>query len=451
MRQRTTAAGQIILGIFMAAALLMTLEVLGEVVSSRGWQVDLSMGVDRQSFTLNQPSGRLSLKTRGDVRLDDHGVVSIVEGASLRIRETSPGKVRRLDVLGQADDTPKYRYRVNGKEQPFDDAKDWLHNVLVTYFRGSGADAPERAQRISDAGGGEALIEEIRHIESDHVLVTYLTELLLLDPLDEEHLLRGLEIARSAIESDYHLAEFLESAGQTWLDDETVARAILDIAKSLSSDHHLTTVLKSMIPSGSDSRLPPSLLGPLLDTGRAIDSDHHLADLLIAVAAYAPHHALPSNIAQTVGAISGDHHQARAIRAFFERPSLREENADGLLRVAASSIGSHHHAGEVLAVFAQEQRERAFPQGVFALLTAINSDHHQGQAARLLLAEARPADRVKVLNACRLSSDHEIAELLIAASEYDYEGVDVESTIQSVLSTIGSDYHRERASEAWAG
>lgn len=445
---------QVVIGLFLAALLIVALESSSTYDEECGWgwteRVHFSDGHGQHKIRDNHGRCRFEIDLKGPVELstDFREVVSIEPGAYLKILQKVPGERRSIEVTSK-DGEPDVLYKIGGDEAPFDEAgRDWLARVAPRLYRSTGIDAARRVASLYETGGLDAVLGEMAQIEGDHVQGIYLGESLKLLSGDAAAVGRLLEFARREISSDRALRDALAgSFSPSLLDDEAVREGFLAVSRNIDSDYHLRSLLQDLLSEGPpDSRS----LDVLLDAASTLGADNEAASLLIDVAeTLPPEERLPPSFVEALETIGSDHDHARVLSAAFARPGMDAEEAEALLRTA-TSISSDHILAELLAEVARRW-DGPLPPAYFRALETVDSDYAAREAAGVVL-ERRPLDRdtaERLLAAARgISADFEMSTFLLDFLAAYPEGEELPPGFDEALATVDSSFEHKKVEEA---
>lgn len=370
---------------------------------------------DEMSLSLATDDRHLKILVEGEVRFSEaeDEIVFLEHGGRLRIDDEHAGVERELVMEGGTGGEPLLVYfEVDGKDGAFDaEARPWLSSVIPEIYRMSGLDAEARTGRIFRRGGADAVLEEIRLIRSDHVQGLYLSALFRMDDLTEDELVSTLRLAGETISSDFELRRTLTAALPALGESSRVSASFLESARSIGSDFEAAELL---IASWEH-----------LAGGRAVEDAYF-------------------GLAEGIGS---DFEMRRALEAALTIPWMVETEATRLLALSGK-LGSDFEQSEFLVTFSQVGGLSAEDQQ--ALIRAsegIGSDYEHARAleaaGRAMDMDAGTATLLLRTAARKISSDHELAELLLALAPELPEDPDVAGAYEEAAETLSDhDYGR---------
>jgi beta-lactamase regulating signal transducer with metallopeptidase domain len=236
------------------------------------------------SYTNSEDGRTVNIEAEGKFELtgDWTGIARLSPGAEIQLEEEVRGIERRLDVNPGKGGRPVYRYRVNGRERPFDaEGRKWLQAMLLDFLRTSGYKADERVAWILKRQGPAGVLAEISRIGNDHGSRIYLEQLFKQAKLEPAVVERALRQAGRQIESDYELRLALTSVLDRQALNEAAVLAYVEAARQIGSDYES---LQTLSPLVVKFRHTARTLGALLQAAQEIESDYELAELLVGVA-----------------------------------------------------------------------------------------------------------------------------------------------------------------------
>ena len=220
--------------------------------------------------------GSGSLASSGTVVFADdlRDVRSVSDGGFLAIQADGLFSSRRIEI--RAAGGALYRtYYVNDVEQPWsDDARRWFAEHLPFLVRRSGVAANERVQQIAKAHGVDAVLAEIKLLESDAVRGRYfraLLETLGVNPAEVE---AALMLAATIVDSSMELGSILRTAVTAGYYD---SNSFFYAAHRLSSSAEKSDLLVGLLEKG---RLSRARQVDFLSVAATIESNSECAGVL---------------------------------------------------------------------------------------------------------------------------------------------------------------------------
>lgn len=259
-------------GVMMSKILMATFSVL--IVSSACYDNQQISWSRSGEFEWRHGTRTVFVKHLGEIGFadNDEDVLRVSTGGYLFIQESALLDSRSMEFTRQPDGSVGRRFVVNGEEAAVDrDARVWLARMLPEILRRTGINASERATRILDRQGFEALSAEVRLLPRDTDRVRYLQEAIESGGLTEDQKLRIVQDVataffmsdskKSAVLSDWahkysevELLAGLLKAGETIRADSIKARFALSLIElHCGSADKMEMILNSVKGIGSDS------------------------------------------------------------------------------------------------------------------------------------------------------------------------------------------------------
>lgn len=222
--------------------------------------------------------GDFKIEYEGDIVLsdDDKDIVSISRGGFIEIKKSSFGKKRRLLIEAESG-TLKKRYYVGWNEKSYNpEGKAWLAEILPEIIRNTTIGAESRVKRFYKKGGVNAVLSEIRELESDYVTPAYFSYLMEYN-LSNSELTKVVDVAGDKIDSDYYLSQVLQKNQKAFLGNPETLSAYIKATKNIQLDYYQSQVLSKAI---SNDDISDYQLGDLIQISKNIDSDYYLSQVL---------------------------------------------------------------------------------------------------------------------------------------------------------------------------
>ena len=247
------------------------------------------------------------VKVLGDVKFanNDQDVMSVSPDGYLFIEESVLLDSWALEFTRRTDGSVGRRLVVNGEEKPADsEARAWMARMFPEVLRRTGINASERAARILDSQGLDALLEEVRLLPRDAVRVRYLQQVADTEDLTEDQKLRVVREAGAVIVSDSRKYELLSDWAPNYSEVRQLS-GLLEAGETIGSNSSNSRFARGLIELHCDSA---EKLRLILEFVKTIRSDSHKATALRAA----------------TDCLSGDE---RSKEAYFV--ALSSMNADG--------------------------------------------------------------------------------------------------------------------------
>jgi beta-lactamase regulating signal transducer with metallopeptidase domain len=421
------------------------------------WQVrdgdgslSISRNDERQEIAWWNSSCRGEIRIEGEIEFSDDftRIVRLARGAEVRLEEDD-GRMRRVLEIRPGDGGLAYDYAENGRTHAFDgDAQAWLDGMVLQLMR-TGYRAAERVAWLIDAGGVDAVIDELPYLRGDHPRRLYYAAVLLHDDLPAEQAAALIHAAGREIRSDHDLAELLIATGEARPLRDDVRDAFIGAAASIESDHDLRRVLERVLAA---EELAPQDVALMLTLARSIESDHDRAELLIGLAErYVTTPELRAGYLEAASDIGSDHDKRRVLESLLSMGALSAEETATVLGLSAT-IGSDYDRAELLTGLSAEALDDALLQQTYIASAAdIGSDHDQRRVLEALVESTELAARelgMLLEAAAGISSDHDKAELLLHIARSQTLNERNRDLFMGALETLGSDHDHRRVTSA---
>ncbi len=352
----------------------------------------------------------VQVELRGSVEFteDESAVARIADDGSLVLRQRGPTVNRKLLVTGDQNGHPEYRYEVDGSVRPMDQGgSSWLAALIPQIYRVTGWQADARVERILRDGGPGAVMDEVRHIASDHVAALYLRHLMAATDLSDAEVEEAFQVAGERIQSDYELARLLM---ESWRPDlsEAARREYLTAAATLESDYELGRVMTAFLEDASSG---PDVAA-VLELAPEIASDHELSQVLHVVLDRARSESVVQEaVLMAMAEIQSDYERTQLLMEVGRRFGADALASDLYLEVA-EGIGSDYELARALKeLLGGASLDGGHLNRVIDLSERIDSDYERARLLAMLIDEHAPlpaAVHDRVIDAAEsFDSEHE--------------------------------------------
>ncbi len=340
-------------------------------------------------------------------------------------------------------------YKVDGETRPFDaDARAWLTEVITYLLRRTGYEGEARARWILGRRGVQGLLDEITQLGGDYARRIYYQSAIESGRLDAAGYERLVADAGRTVSSDYELAELFIAVAKAQPLTERMQAGFVAASQSISSDYERHRVLKAAL---SRPGLSAAVQTGMLDAAAGINSDYELAELLIEVnAARQVDDSVRPAYFKAANSLQSDFEHRRVLKAVV----AREGTSPAILADALNSakgISSDFELAELLVqVGSAYPLDDVLRPAFFAAAATLNSDFERAHALRSVLrGDVSGPVALGVLASARgISSDHELAELLIVVITQARLDDTLRAAVRASAETISSQYDRGRVFEA---
>ena len=334
----------------------------------RSWKVSLSGG-----------GCKVGLHTEGKVEFnaDFTDVASIGSNGFFRLDVSDGGARRQLEIESR-NGTLERRWRVDGREQPYDAAaRAWVADFLIELDRRTAAGVDVRLPQLLKQGGVDAVLKETELIKSDYARGRYYERLAKEARLTTADVTRILQQAAPLTKSDYYAHSLIAALAGRGITDEAQRAAVGRLIEGMESDHYRAESISLLVARGPVSasemdfllRMIPRMdsdhyqlqvlthalkggkmtaaqQAMLTSAAASIESDYYAAEFMKALMAAGSSTPPAQAILKAMPQIESDHYRTEILGALLESPQLSE--ADLLGVVAASDGMSGHYAAETL-------------------------------------------------------------------------------------------------------
>ncbi len=292
---------------------------------------------DSSEFSLREGDLAIKADWRGALKLDKtgDGVAFVEDYLEIELEKDGVRERLRLEKDGRGVETTYWR---DGDELAAGEETDARVKDLVTRFlRASAFEADMRVATILEAGGVDAVFDEIDRLTSDYAIRRYTAALSKSDTLSVEQVDALIEkLAR--LEGDHDIAQALAAVAENQEVDDAAMLTLLAVAGNIDSDYEKRRVLTAIAARPLSGDAAAEMIA-LLST---IDSDH---DLRISV------------------------------EALLSRADIDADHTARLIEAAAREIDSDHDLRLVLTQAAARLGDAAVAEAWLAAFDDVNSDY----------------------------------------------------------------------------
>ena len=389
------------------------------------------------------------MDARGDVKFnrDVTDIESISSGGSFTLEQHIGDDTKRLVVRPRNDGTLERTYSENGAKHEFDEtARAWFAAALVALDRQTGFAVDQRVPALLERGGVDAVLQEVKLVQTDYARRRYYTKLLSMRQLDRTQVKRVVEQAGADMSSDYELAELLVALSKLDAFSDDSHAAFIAAAKKIDSDYERRRALNALLQR---DRLAPTTVQALLDAASTIKSDYELAELLIDVSKrYAINDQTRATYIKAVGSIKSDYEHRRVLSAIVAGGGLTPAVNRTLLQDAAR-IQSDYELAEFLILMGKNGGlDASTRDAYFAAADKLGSDYeHRRALTPLVTRDLLTKDLAKSIlaSAAKIDSDYECSELLVAIANTITIDDELRPAFEKAADTIQGEYEYGRA------
>lgn len=370
----------------------------------------------RWTVKLSGAGCSVDLRAEGKFTFNDQftDIARIDSNGFFRVDVTDRGVRRQLDIESR-NGTLTRTWRVDGREQPYDDAaRAWFASFLIELDRRTAIGVDIRLPILIRQGGVDAVLKETALMSSDYARSQYYIKLPKATKVTPAETTRILQQAGSLTGSDHYKAE-LVGAYVANVQDTTVRAALIALVEKMGSDHYQATSIEKILGPGAPGPAEMDVLTRLVPR---MSSDHYKTQVLMKVlrapSAGASHRVA---MAQAAASISSDHYAAEVLQTLAQN-GLGDDAVRKAFFDAASKISSDHYHGQVLqSVLAGRSANERDLLDVIAQSKSIGSDHYQSEVLQRVARHPSATDRVRtaVVDAAAGMSRHYADQIRRAA------------------------------------
>ena len=423
---------------------------------------DFSAQSYKNNYSINK-NGRNKIKVHnngkdykieyeGEITLsnDDKDITGISDGGFIEIEKSSFGSRRRIVIESNRSGDLERRYYVGRSEKDFyPEGKAWLADILPDVVNSTTIAAESRVRRFYDNGGADAVLSQIKKMDSDYVKARYFS-LLLDENLNENELVAVINLSGREINSDHYLATILKSNQRAFLSSATTIDAYINATRSLNSDHYMTNVLKQVI---SDRSITDDQMAKLLDMSKNISSDHYLTNVLTSIMNNRTLNA--QNVSKIIDLsrdISSDHYKTQVLKKVIRERDIPKEAYTSLM-ATLDDVSSDHYTTEIIKDLLDKTLDENAPlQDILNLVQSnVGSDHYSAVIFKQLAKQNLSDEQLIIaLNATsNVGSDHYMSVVLLAfAPQVNRSSSSVKDAFKKAAKSIGSDTYYGRVAKA---
>ena len=423
MKTHKMKKGSLIMGI--AVAFLVMFTMVNEAVAQRS-STSISINDGRYSYTTKRGSNRLEVDYDGRIEFsdDDKSIKSISRGGWFRVRSTSFGKRREITAEPGSGGTIEYEFYDGRKRVDFEtEGKKWLADILIEVIRTTGIGAEARTERFFKKGGVTAVLNEVDEIRSDYVSHIYLQELLSMDGLKDNDLVKIAGYVPSELDSDHYISEVFKDYGDLFLKNDKTTEAFLSAIDRMDSDHYVSSILKRTLRED----LSEEMMSKVLDAAGRMDSDHYKSGIV---------RDLIDRKDFTDGRIKqileysddmSDHYKSGILNSMLKNNQITSQYFNDVLR-SADQMSDHYRNGVMNYLLDHEELSSEHFDEILEIVEDM-SDHYSSSTLTKLMSKQKlkPADYDKVLKSIGGLSDHyttNIVKRMLSSDELEDKQMD---------------------------
>ncbi|WP_299158581.1 hypothetical protein [uncultured Tenacibaculum sp.] len=392
-----------------------------------------------------------SVEYEGKITLsdDDKDIVDISRGGFIEIKKSSFGKKRKIVIEAESGKLNK-KYYVGWSEKAYNpEGKAWLAEILPEIVRSTVIAAESRVNRFYNRGGVDAVLAEIRLLESDFVQSKYFGYLLEKD-LNNSALVKVIQSAGKNIKSDYYLAQTLQKNQKAFLSSSETLSAYIKASNNIGSDYYLSQVLRKAIKTNDIS---DNQLTDLLQISGSIGSDHYLSQVLSDILNNRELNKSNMNkIMKLSKNIGSDYYKTQVLKKALKKKNLSSENYDTFIS-SMDDVGSDHYASNIIKELLKKDLDNKSLDKLLELVSKnVSSDYYASgiykKLAKKKLTESQLIRTLKSMKKSMSSNNYLSSSLVAFAPQVKNSNQRVKDTYMNVAKSLSSDTYFGRAMKA---
>ncbi len=359
-----------------------------------------------------------SVETRGKIEVtdDDKDIKSMSPDGYLEITKTVFGS-RRTVVITPTEGGLKKEYYEGRTLVPFEPGgRKWLAEILPEIVRATTIGAEGRVNRYYRIGGVNAVLSEIRAIESDYVRSHYAAILVKVNQPAQNYAVIITEMGK-LMESDHYLTEFLTNNLKTFIPHKEAMTAVFVATHNMDSDHYKTEVIKEALYLGPTTL--ENVKAALEATGK-MESDHYKTEVLTTL--LRQNNLTDGIIAEMINTTKGmesDHYRTVVMTKALAKPGLSSTSFQRVLE-SVKMMDSDHYKTEVLSSLLTNELTPDVQTILVAATSSIESDHYITVVGKQILKKVSLNDEAfkSLLDVlAQHQSDYYMSEFLKTAAD----------------------------------
>ena len=405
-------------------------------------RITSSSYVNGHRWTRKNGFSSLDIQYRGDIKVNDTDtdVISISPGGYLKIKKTTFGNTRAIIIESNSKGELIREYYEGRKKVPFnEEGRRWLADVLLEVVRHTGIGASTRVARFYKKGGVNAVISEIRQIDSNSGKGRYFKELLGICSSNEVPLVA--EKIGSYITSNSVRGELFRTYGDKFMSTPEGAKAFFEGVNYMTSNTERSSILRSILRK---NKLDDDAMISLLNVARKMTSNTERGAVLRAVNEQFPKsEAVIDAYFDVIRGMTSNTEKGSVLRDLLRENHRSEKITRMVLDATAHSFTSNTEMGHVLrAVRPKLENNESLITYYLKALYPMTSNTEMGNALRPLIDEntiksvENQLEVFKVLR--RMSSNTEKGRVMRSTVKFLGKNAQVDDAFFEALSSMTS-------------
>jgi hypothetical protein len=370
----------------------------------------------KSKISINNSRNDFKIEYEGEIIFsdDDSDIKDISRGGYIEIKKSSFGRSRRIIIEKEGGKLIRKFYIGWSEKEYYPDGKNWLSDILPDILRSTTISAKSRVDRFYNKGGANAVLSEVKKMDSDYVQSAYF-ELLLTKDLTTQEIIKTLETVGNTIKSNHYLSGILKKNQQLLLKSPETLDAYIAVAKNVDSDHALNQIIKAVI---ANRNISDSQVASILKIASDINSDYYLSDVLEELMDKREFNKQNLELVMQLSKnINSDNYKSNILKKAVRSENISKEAFDGFF-ISLKDINSDHYTTEVLEELMKNKLDSdSFGRVLEIIQENIDSDYYAATIYKKIASGNGLTENqlISVLNATeKIGSSNYLSDTLIA-------------------------------------
>ncbi len=386
---------------------------------------------------------RISYEGQISLNREATDIIAMEPGAYLEYQVNREKIIIKADRQGQIS---RSYFRKN-REMPYEpDGRLFFENYFPELIRNSAIGAETRVKAIYQEEGLQAILSEIRTLESDYVRYIYYKKLVEQALKSSAELKPVLNTVRETFDSDYYHAKLLLGILSENKPTPEIVQIMLQNAQEIKSDYEQQKVLSRLVENKALLANDPNLFFQVLD---GIHSDYYQARTLHKmIDQHIDDPQMNNLILAATDKLNSNYEASKILQKIAQAITLDAGQWEAFCQKASRLSSDYEKKKIALSILANNRlaQEPAAFKSFFCLVEDIHSDYEQAQSILNFLNtygndEASISQIIQI--STQISSDYEQARVLLKLSEKTLHVDQIMAYLQASKS-IGSNYEKAR-------
>lgn len=324
---------------------MMVMTLMVSQVQAQKNETNISSRNGVHNFSSRNGEDRYEVEYKGRIEFsdDDRSIKSISRNGYMRFKINESGDKREI-MAESVSGAIEYDYYLGRKKVDFDaEGEKWLAENLVTIIRATGIGADVRVQRYFEAGGVDAVLDEVNNLRGDYVSHVYLQELLSQEDLKDEGIVKVAAYVPKELNSDYYISEVFKDNGRIFTKNNETIEAFLSAMGSMKSDYYISEILTNVLRED----LSDVALDKVLDNLDNMDSDYYKAAVIKDVFRNDLSKPQMISLLASIDDINSDYYKSDVLKGACRLVNDSDDEVKSSFRKATKGIRSDHYYGAV--------------------------------------------------------------------------------------------------------